>query len=109
MQALRELLEIWGHSVGVARDGRKGLEAVRECLPDVVRFDLGLPPMDGYEVARRLKSEAATASVKIIALTGRKQVEARQMAQESGFDACLVKAADPDERYATLERLRDRS
>jgi CheY-like chemotaxis protein len=74
-------------------------------VPDAVVIDLGLPGLDGYEVARRLRAMPATASAVLVALTGYGQAEARQRALDAGFDEHLTKPVAPDrlvERLAAL-------
>jgi CheY-like chemotaxis protein len=89
------VLEMEGHEVRMAADGEAALAAASDFLPDVVVLDIGLPLLDGYEVARRLRRAPATQSVFLIALTGYGQKEDRQAAQDAGFDRHFVKPADP--------------
>jgi CheY-like chemotaxis protein len=95
------LVEAWGHAVRVAYDGRSALEIAAEFRPDVVLLDIGLPGMDGYEVAARLRSEAGCATTVLVAFTGYGQEEDRRRVRNAGFDEHLVKPVDP----ATLEAL----
>jgi two-component system, sensor histidine kinase len=96
------LLELYGHEVRIARDGREGLEAARRFLPEVVLCDIGLPDgMDGYEVARRMRQDPALGGASLVALTGYGQEEDQRRAREAGFDVHLTKPADPER----LERL----
>jgi CheY-like chemotaxis protein len=69
---------------------------VRRDRPDVVLCDIGLPGMDGYEVARTIRSEAALQRVRLVALSGYAQAEDRARAARAGFDSHLAKPADPD-------------
>ncbi len=93
-ESLQLLLEIWGHQVEMVHDGPAGLEAVRRFEPDVVLCDIGLPGgMDGYEVARRLRSAGSTA--RLVALTGYGQQEDQRRALEAGFDLHLTKPVEP--------------
>jgi two-component system CheB/CheR fusion protein len=90
------LLEMSGHEVEIAHDGRQGLEAAKRFLPDVVLCDIGLPGgLDGYEVARRMREDPALGRTKLIALTGYGQEEDQRRAREAGFDVHLTKPADP--------------
>src|SRR5262249_29594932 len=68
---LGELLELWGNQVELAHDGAAALAQAVSSLPDVVLLDIGLPGMDGYQVAEALRGNAATAQTRLIALTGR--------------------------------------
>jgi PAS domain S-box-containing protein len=96
------LLELYGHEVRIARDGREGLETARRFLPEVVLCDIGLPDgLDGYEVARRMRQDPALRGMSLVALTGYGQEEDQRRAREAGFDVHLTKPADPEK----LERL----
>jgi CheY-like chemotaxis protein len=103
--ALRVLLELDGHAVEAAEEGNAALDLARATDPDVALVDIGLPGMDGYEIARRLRARDARRPV-LIALTGYGQPEDRRRATEAGFDEMLVKPVDPTtlaEMLATLE------
>jgi CheY-like chemotaxis protein len=93
---LRNLLELWGHQVETAADGRQGLEKGLAWRPDVAVLDIGLPGLDGYEVARRLRA-ALGSRVVLIALTAYGSPEDRQRAFDAGFDYHLTKPASPYE------------
>jgi len=94
-ESLVTLLEIGGHRAWMAHDGPSALLAAREHRPELVLLDIGLPAgMDGYEVARRMRSEAGPAGVRIVALTGYGQEDDRRRAAEAGFDQHLVKPVD---------------
>ena len=82
---LREMLEMWGHEVAVAHDGRAGLAQARVFAPDVVLCDIGLPEMDGYEVARAIRADPETASTFLVAVTGYALPEDQRRAAEAGF------------------------
>ena len=94
---LFELLQMVGYKVHVAHDGPSGLELAARVQPDVVVLDIGLPGMDGYEVAQRLRRDPRTASGLIIALTGYGQESDRRRSRQAGFDHHLVKPVDIDE------------
>jgi signal transduction histidine kinase/CheY-like chemotaxis protein len=96
-QTLRALLEALGHEVHEAADGATGIAAALEHRPDLVFVDIGLPRLDGYEVARRLR--AANARMRLVALTGYGTGDDVRRASEAGFDQHLLKPA-------TLEQLR---
>jgi PAS domain S-box-containing protein len=88
------LLARSGHEVKVAYSAKKALEAATEYQPEVVVLDIGLPEMDGYEVARRLRLDSRLRSVKLIALTGYGQESDFQRSKEAGFDYHLVKPVE---------------
>jgi CheY-like chemotaxis protein len=90
-EALRLLLESLGHSVLEAADGRHGLALALHHRPEVVLIDLGLPELDGYEVARALRASPIGGTTLLIAVTGYGQAEDRRRSKEAGFDAHLVK------------------
>ncbi len=102
--ALRVLLELDGYDVEAAGDGPQGLEIARAKTPAAALIDIGLPGMDGYEVARRLRALAGPRSF-LVALTGYSDLEDRRRAEEAGFDAHVVKPVDPDELSRLLARL----
>jgi CheY-like chemotaxis protein/two-component sensor histidine kinase len=90
------LLRIWGHEVRTVHDGSSVLGVVRDFRPDVVLLDIGLPGMDGYEVARRLRGEPSLAGLVLAAMTGYGQDEDRRKSREAGFDVHLTKPLNPD-------------
>jgi signal transduction histidine kinase len=93
--SLASLLAARGHDVRVAHDGAQALAVAREFEPEVAFLDIGMPKVQGYEVARRLREEAATSRCLLVALTGWGREDDRQRAREAGFDRHLVKPADP--------------
>lgn len=99
--ALKCLLELWGHEVMVASDGASGIQSALAHRPEVALVDLGLPTVDGYEVARQIRSTLGSASPLMIALTGYGAPEQRAQALSAGFDLHIVKPVDP-ERLSTL-------
>jgi two-component system CheB/CheR fusion protein len=99
-EALADLLEIAGHEVHQAADGANGLAAAERVRPDVAIVDIGLPGMDGFEVARRLKAGAA--HLRLIALTGYGQAGHRRAGAAAGFDAYFAKPPDIDTLLRTL-------
>jgi two-component system CheB/CheR fusion protein len=101
-EMLQRLLELDGHEVIAAGDGHAGLQAVIDQCPDVALIDLGLPGMDGYEVARRTRAEEACRHIRLVALTGYGRKEDRQAVLEAGFDEHLVKPVGPEELARTL-------
>ncbi|HEV8615929.1 MAG TPA: ATP-binding protein [Methylomirabilota bacterium] len=94
-EMLRIALELDGHRVEVAEDGVKGVETALRIHPDVALVDIGLPGLDGYEVARRIRQSLGE-DVRLVALTGYGQAEDRRRTREAGFDVHLVKPVDPD-------------
>jgi CheY-like chemotaxis protein len=88
------LLQVSGHEVRVAYSGQDALETAVEYQPDIILLDIGLPGMDGYEVARRLRAHPQLREVKLIAVTGYGQDADRLQSQEAGFDYHLVKPVD---------------
>jgi CheY-like chemotaxis protein len=99
--ALKCLLELWGHEVMVASDGVSGIQSALANRPEVALVDLGLPSVDGYEVARQIRAAMDASSPLLIALTGYGAPEQRAQALSAGFDLHMVKPVDP-ERLATL-------
>ena len=94
-ELLRTILEMDGHHVQDAGDAIVAVRVAVETLPDVVLIDIGLPEIDGYEVARRIRKRLGHA-MRLIALTGYGDAEARRLSVEAGFDEHLVKPVDPD-------------
>jgi signal transduction histidine kinase/ActR/RegA family two-component response regulator len=89
------MLEFAGHTVRWARDGLQALSAAQEFEPEVVLLDIGLPKLDGYQVAKRLRQMPATRLARVIALTGYGLPADRQRGREAGFDHHLLKPVDP--------------
>jgi len=89
--SLRLLLEALGHRVVAVGDGAEGLALAQAHPPEVALIDLGLPGLDGYEVARALRASPTGKAITLIAVTGYGQAEDRQRSKEAGFDAHLVK------------------
>ncbi|MDQ3446721.1 MAG: MASE1 domain-containing protein [Pseudomonadota bacterium] len=100
-EALRMQLVMSGYEVHEAIDGESGLELVQRLQPDVVLLDIGLPGLDGYEVARRLKS--AQICPRLVAITGYGRPEDHERAMTAGFDQHLTKPVDYDELQRALE------
>jgi signal transduction histidine kinase len=101
--ALSCLLELWGHEVLLADDGPAGIEAALGARPDIALVDLGLPTVDGYEVARQVRAALGNASPLLIALTGYGAPEQRSAALAAGFDLHIVKPVEPERLAALLE------
>ena len=100
-ETLRNLLEVHGHRVATASDGPSGLERALALQPEVILLDVGLPRMDGYEVARRIRASDGIRRPLLIAITGYGAPEDRERAHEAGFDAHVTKPVD----YGTLAAL----
>jgi signal transduction histidine kinase len=99
---LRDFLELSGHEVELAASGADGLQAARAFHPEVVLCDLGLPGMNGYEVASALRKDPSTSSARLIAVTGYGREEDRRRSKEAGFDLHLTKPLDPAQLQALL-------
>ena len=95
-EMLAEALRYAGHDVRVEHDGSSALAAVAEFRPDVILLDLGLPGMDGFEVARRLRANSAMAKTRVIAITGYGQDVDRRRTAQLGIERHLVKPVDLD-------------
>ena len=93
-ESLATLLRVLGAEVALAHSGRQALECVDDFKPDVVLLDIGMPGMDGYEVARRIRANPANRHISLIALTGWGQDEDRRRSVAAGFNHHLVKPAD---------------
>ncbi|HEX8031004.1 MAG TPA: ATP-binding protein [Vicinamibacterales bacterium] len=93
-ESLAILLRVLGAEVALAHSGRAALDCVDSFKPDVVLLDIGMPGMDGYEVARRIRANPANQRISLIALTGWGQEEDRRRSVAAGFDHHLVKPAD---------------
>lgn len=106
IESMQALLALDGHEIRTAHDGAAALAIAGEFAPHAVILDLGLPVMDGYEVARRLRALGSCRSSLLIALTGYSGDEERASALAAGFDEHLAKPADPTLLSRRLERLR---
>jgi CheY-like chemotaxis protein len=101
-EVLAESLRALGHTVRVAHDGPDALEVLASFPPEVVLLDLGLPVMDGFELAARIRGEARFAGVGLFAVTGYGQDADRRRTAEAGFNAHLVKPVDVQEVDAAI-------
>ncbi|SRR5712691_5117490 len=93
---LTVLLELSGHRVRAAADGLQGVEVACSVHPDIAFIDIGLPGIDGYEVARRIRGHLGN-EVLLVAVTGYGQAEDRRRSAEAGFEFHLVKPVSPDQ------------
>ena len=100
------LLRLYGHEVEVASDGLSALRAVRANPPDVVLLDIGLPKMDGWQIARKIRSRITWKRPLLIAITGHGDQAAQSRSSEAGIDLHLVKPVDPQMLEQVLQRSR---
>jgi CheY-like chemotaxis protein len=94
-ESLGMLLELAGHEVQLAYDGQGALDSAACFLPDVILLDIGLPKMDGYEVAARLRQDRRHDRMLLVAVTGYGMESDRERTRAAGFDHHLVKPVDP--------------
>ena len=104
-ETLGTILELSGHEVAIAYDGEKALSLAQERRPEVVFLDIGLPKIDGYEVARRLRLDPQNEGMLLVAVTGYGKEEDRHRGQEAGFHHYLVKPVDPGALQALLANI----
>jgi signal transduction histidine kinase len=102
VELLRDLLELEGHRVEVASNGLAALEAAEAFLPEVAFLDIGMPGLNGYEVARRLRATPALAKARLVAVTGWGTREDRARSEAAGFDAHLTKPVELDALHALI-------
>jgi PAS domain S-box-containing protein len=105
-ESLTTLLQLTGHDTRSAPNGRLALEIAEGFRPEVILLDLGLPELNGYEVARRVRARPWGSNVALIALTGWGQEDDRRKSAEAGFDAHLVKPVNHGQLMEMLARLR---
>jgi len=105
LESLAAVLRLRGHEVFSASNGASALETAVRHVPDIALLDIGMPLLDGYEVARRIRAADWGKSVTLVALTGWGQESDRRRSQEAGFDTHLVKPLDPDRLNALLAQL----
>lgn len=108
-ETLAAMLRLWGHRVECAGDGLHGVARALTDRPDVMLVDIGLPKLDGYEVARRTRAELGAATPALIAMTGYGQPEDRRRALEAGFDAHMVKPVNATELQRRLAEVQPRA
>ncbi len=101
-QAIAVLLQLEGHQVRTAGTARAALALLDEFIPDAGILDIGLPDMDGYELARALRADPRCARIRLIALTGYGRDPDHHLALQAGFDKHLVKPAEPEDVLAAL-------
>ena len=105
LDMMKMLFELEGHSVAVANDGISALAAVESVLPDVAFVDIGLPELNGYEVAERISKKYPNNEVHLVALTGYGQPSDRTRAKEAGFSDHLTKPINMNRIRDVLSRL----
>ena len=103
-KTMTRLLQALGHEVHTAHDGETALKEATSFRPEIILLDIGLPGMDGYEVARRLRQEEGMHAMRLVAMTGYGQEEDRRRAEHAGFDQHLTKPVDPTELQELLAR-----
>lgn len=104
-ELLRELLELRGYEVLEACDGQEALNMIAQQLPDLLILDLGMPILDGFGVIRKLRAEAATARLRVLAATAYAMRGDREKVMEAGFDGYLSKPIDNAALMLELQRL----
>ncbi len=104
-ETLRDLLELHGHRVEEASDGRAAVQLVLSQRPQVALVDIGLPELDGYQVAEMVRASAGGSDTRLVALTGYGHAEDRKRALAAGFDAHLVKPVSSADLSQVLQRL----
>jgi len=104
--SLGQLLELLGHEVRTAYDGETGVDTAEAFRPNVVLMDLGMPRVNGFEAARRIRQQAWGSKMALVALTGWGQSDDRQKSADAGFDHHLVKPVEAVTLMQLLDRLR---
>jgi two-component system CheB/CheR fusion protein len=102
-QSMSALLKLQGHEVALADAGRVALAAAQDTRPDVILLDIGMPDMNGYEVARQLRSQTSFSDTLLVAVTGYGRPSDVQQTQAAGFDHHLVKPIDYDKLESLLD------
>jgi CheY-like chemotaxis protein len=104
-ESMSMLLQMWGHDVVFAYDGPTALETAEQWQPEAVFLDIGLPGMDGYQVAERLRALPQAKGVVLIAITGYGQDDDRLRSRRAGIDHHLVKPVAPDALRSLIDSL----
>jgi CheY-like chemotaxis protein len=104
-ESMSMLLEMWGHDVAYAYDGPSALQTAEQWQPEAVFLDIGLPGMDGYEVAERLRELPHAKDAVLIAITGYGQDDDRLRSRRAGIDHHLVKPVAPDALRSLIDSL----
>jgi CheY-like chemotaxis protein len=103
--SLKLLLQIWGHQAQCAYGSDEAMSAVEAFAPDVVLLDIGLPGMNGYDLAQRLRELPHGRSATLVAVTGYSRAEDRERSAAAGFEHHLVKPVDPAALEAFMREL----
>jgi signal transduction histidine kinase len=103
-ETLGLLLELMGNKINVAHDGEQALAIAKEIKPDVVLLDIGLPRLNGYDVARLIRQESWGSNPILVAITGWGQTEDKDLSREAGFDHHLVKPIDHDHLIKLIQK-----
>jgi CheY-like chemotaxis protein len=103
LELMRFLLQAFGYTPIIAGDGPEGMEAARRENPDLIVCDIQMPGLDGYEVARRLKSDPVLRAIPLVAVTAYAMVGDHDVALAAGFDGYLTKPIAPKTIFAQLE------
>jgi len=103
-ELLGEILRLDGHAIWLAQDAHAALDAARRFRPDVAILDIGMHGMNGFDLARAMRTDPLLAAVRLVALTGWASEDYRRRAREAGFDAYLVKPAGIDDLRAHLHQ-----
>jgi len=98
-------LQFSGYRVAEAANGLEAIEKARAMLPDIILMDLALPKMDGWEATRRLKADALTRHIPVVALTGHALAGHADRARQAGCDAFVTKPCLPDALVAEIQRM----
>ena len=104
-ESMSMLLQMWGHEVAFVYDGPSALETAEQWRPEAVFLDIGLPGMDGYEVAERMRALPHAKGAVLIAITGYGQNDDRLRSQRAGIDHHLVKPVAPDALRSLIDSL----
>jgi CheY-like chemotaxis protein len=102
-QMLCEIIRVYGCIARAAYDGPDALEAAQSFIPDLALVDIGLPRMDGYELARRIRRLPGLGEIKLVAITGYSEPAERQRSERAGFDRHLVKPVDLKELRGLID------
>jgi CheY-like chemotaxis protein len=105
-ETLVELLDLQGYTCRALYDAASTLDEARDFAPDALLIDIGMPGIDGFELARTLRGMAETASTRLVAITGYGDASHRERAEDAGFDGYLVKPVNIEELLLLLEQKR---